>query len=463
MSFMEMSVLEEMGVRAKEWGSEGYCHHFPTDAQHLALVYTFCAQRVPDFRFKADVEEIEELKKIQFDCEGFIESRSFTDGLERESFWNDSGMNNNYVLLRPMNGTITTVDGAKFKLWTVSRWSDDRGADILYTLLSYKPEDVAKFEHFSRLLTHLKNSIDKRTKTIQVYGGSDVKIGTQQSWEDLILAPDVLEATKTDIEGWIRNEDRYRKMRVPYRRGYLFEGPPGNGKTAVARTIISTYGFSAFEVDFSNPDLTDGELRKAFAQAADAAPSIFLLEDLDRLDPQSTRVSMKGILNCLDGAATFDGVVSIVTANNPEVLDKAIRMRPGRFDVPVRFDNPDTDQRHRYVNYVLKRGETVGITPETISTVVERTNGMSMAYLKSIFELATFATLGDITNEGIIQATDRAEHFFQKMKTAKERPAGFCETEKPRNQAGFGWDTMVKPGDEMNQSRKLQGGSNLDP
>ncbi len=228
----------------------------------------------------------------------------------------------------------------KILLWCVFLPARQREGDVGYYVISYPKEHLHHIERLFTMVSHLRREIHARAKYINVWGGSDIKLRGEHSWEDLVLTEEIKYAVKDDLEFWMASEELYHSRNIPYRRGYLFEGPPGNGKTAVTRTILSTYDFAAFGFNFSNQKLDDKDLQQAFENAAGSAPAVFLLEDIDRTfmtGMSHSKVTKEGLFNCLDGVATYSGLVIVATANKPEALDKAIRHRPGRFAVPVRF------------------------------------------------------------------------------------------------------------------------------
>jgi SpoVK/Ycf46/Vps4 family AAA+-type ATPase len=100
------------------------------------------------------------------------------------------------------------------------------------------------------------------------------------------------------------------RHRLPFRRGYLFYGPPGNGKTSAIRVMASHPAISAFTLDFSNAELGNEALAEVFEAAGRNAPALVLFEDLDRLfgprfdehhPDNRTRITFQHVLNCLDG------------------------------------------------------------------------------------------------------------------------------------------------------------------
>lgn len=332
----------------------------------------------------------------------------------------------------PRAGMLTLPEGGEAIVWTLFDLTRGRDGDVIYTLISYSMEDAKKVDHFLSVITRLQNEIKVSEKRIKVVGGRNISLRGLHHWEDLVLTDEITRSVKEDLEFWIASEKLYKELAIPYRRGYLFEGPPGNGKTAVARTILSTYDFSGMAFNFSNRELDDAALTHAFEEAADSAPALFLMEDIDRLfdpnDVQITGVTKEGLFNCLDGISTYSGVVVLATANHPENLDKAIRHRPGRFDVPVRFDNPKPQQREAFIRKLIRNNKY--ISNEMIANVVEKTEGKSMAFIKLIYETsATRAFVNkkasDFTDENLREGLDIALRYYSNMETGKDRTTGF--------------------------------------
>lgn len=299
--------------------------------------------------------------------------------------------------------------------------------EIYKLILIYETKDVEIVQNLLAQLDFLYDENERQLKTVQGLG-RNLRITSKMTWEDLILDPFVIKRTREDLESWIGAEERYNKMHLPYRRGYLFEGPPGNGKTAVAKVMISNYNFSVHSFDFSDPRVGDYDFYEAFFNAAKNAPSIVLLEDIDRVflpegTCSKTNVTMEAFLNCLDGAVDYSGVVVIATANHPEKIDPAVRRRPGRFDVPVRFDNPNFDLRKKYLNFAFARCNITEISSTVIEKAAKQTEGMSMAFMKAIFEKT--AGKEKLNDSALLAATEEILTYYRDSEQASDRKAGF--------------------------------------
>ena len=275
---------------------------------------------------------------------------------------------------------------------------------------------------FIDLLKHL-NATDGKPR-LQV-GGEDAKDIERCNWDQLVLDPTVVDLLKTDFECFFQREAWFRKMRLPFRRGYLLHGPPGNGKSTAIRAMMTSRGLTAFTIRFFSEKIGDEQLENLFERAAKEAPAIVLLEDIDRCFPRAgrseTKVSLQQLLNCLDGVASGEGVITIATANDPTALDPAILRRPGRFDRVVLFSDPTAELRHQYF---IQMHPAFGHL--NLDEVVEESAGFSFALLREAFIMAAQT---DFVNEREITTNDllasiwslKGSLLFNTMKSA----AGF--------------------------------------
>jgi hypothetical protein len=163
--------------------------------------------------------------------------------------------------------------------------------------------------------------------------------------------PDVLLA---DMRAFFQAEAWYAQRGVPYRRGYLFHGPPGCGKTSFVTAAAGELDCPIYILNLAEPCLSDLGLLKL---VTDAPPrSMLLMEDVDaafhgvlaqggfqpsvghgqRDGLHMGQLTFSGLLNALDGVAGQEGKLVIMTSNRPEQLDEAL-VRPGRVDLRAQF------------------------------------------------------------------------------------------------------------------------------
>jgi len=241
------------------------------------------------------------------------------------------------------------------------------------------------------LLKMLSVMLAERPRRITVIGGKNIPLRYADSgWDSLVLDRTVRELVQRDFEFFLKREEWFRNARIPFRRGYLFYGPPGNGKTSAIRAMLSDRSVSAFSIDFANIELTNEALSDLFEAAQHAVPSMVIFEDLDRVYNDKgetefvTRISLQHLLNCLDGLGSSDGTIVVATANHPKRLDPAILRRPGRFDRVVPFHPPSLPFRVEYF-----RKLAVAISDEkAIEAAAQHSEGFSYAQLREAYILA---------------------------------------------------------------------------
>jgi SpoVK/Ycf46/Vps4 family AAA+-type ATPase len=246
---------------------------------------------------------------------------------------------------------------------------------------------LTKQEDVPALLDLMKTAFGVN-RPLKVMGEESVNI-QPLAWDDLVLDDSVVRLVKDDFHLFLEREEWYKRHRLPFRRGYLFHGPPGNGKSSVIRAMLSTAGISGFTLNPFRVFTDDDMIAAMFAEAAQSTPSIIVLEDLDRCFPANNenesgcRISLQQLLNHLDGVGNQDGIIVVATANNPSILDAAILRRPGRFDRVVGFQNPSVKLRERYLCHMCE-----ALRSEELAECVRVTAGFSFAQLREAYILA---------------------------------------------------------------------------
>ena len=198
-------------------------------------------------------------------------------------------------------------------------------------------------------------------------------LGPEQSphaLEQLSLTSD-LHALAEEVKFWYREQDWYEARGVPWRRGYLFEGRPGTGKTSFVRALAEELDLPVHIPDLSTMD--NGELGEAWAKMQSDAPCAILIEDVDAVfhgrDNIANQVlTFDCLLNCVDGVERANGVLVFVTTNHLELVDPALGgpskdrvvnpnsmpERPGRVDRVVHFAELDDAGREKMALRILK-------------------------------------------------------------------------------------------------------------
>lgn len=152
--------------------------------------------------------------------------------------------------------------------------------------------------------------------------------------DSVVLRDGQIDGLVDDLARFIAAEQTYADLGVPWHRGYLFHGPAGTGKTSLARTLATRFGFDLYYLPLTDVD-RDTNLLNVVSRVRPRA--VLLLEDIDVLygathrDEGPKGVTLSGLLNALDGVSTPHGLITIMTTNNLTVLDDAL-IRPGRVD-----------------------------------------------------------------------------------------------------------------------------------
>ncbi|KAJ5775549.1 uncharacterized protein N7511_000560 [Penicillium nucicola] len=178
----------------------------------------------------------------------------------------------------------------------------------------------------------------------------------------LALAPDTKSEILADIESFLSPKTKawYTSCGIPYRRGYLFHGPPGTGKSSMCFVIAGLLCLDIYTISLNKSKVDEDSLSKLFQDLPSRC--IILLEDVDNAgivqpirevsesdqvtgfsedrNAVHSGVSLSALLNCLDGVGAQEGRILIMTTNHPNKLDAALT-RPGRVDKKYYFGCAD--------------------------------------------------------------------------------------------------------------------------
>jgi len=198
------------------------------------------------------------------------------------------------------------------------------------------------------------------------------------------------------------------------------------GKTLVAKALANQVESTFIWVtadDIKYPE----DVSYIYDMARELAPTIVLFEDIDYIGKDRGTYSEGSfdkitgeLLNQMDGLQSNEGIITIASSNYPKSLDKALRNRPGRFDIRVKFELPDNELRHEMFQ---KFFGDIDISDISIEDMVDKSNGYTGAYIKELVVSTTMLAVSgdsvDADGRAIIKKEFFQEAFDQLEKSRK--------------------------------------------
>lgn len=275
---------------------------------------------------------------------------------------------------------------------------------------------------------------------------------SETSWDDIGGLQDIKDMLTEGVEWPLRYPEVYDNAKVEAPRGVLLSGPPGSGKTLIARALANQC--EASFISIKGPELLSkwvGEsekgIREVFRRAKQAAPCLVFFDEIDALAPRrgggndgnvGDRVIAQ-LLTEMDGIEGRAGVIVLAATNRPELIDTAL-LRPGRFDLVVELRNPEEEERQAIFAVHLRNRP---VSPEvTVEELARITPGRSGADIEAICRRASLLALREWIapklSIGQVQVTEETEE----EETASPRPVtadlGSPQAASPAGQVSSG-------------------------
>jgi SpoVK/Ycf46/Vps4 family AAA+-type ATPase len=230
---------------------------------------------------------------------------------------------------------------------------------------------------------------------------------------DVAGMADVKQRLEVSLLGPIRNPELMKAFKVNARGGLLMYGPPGCGKTYLARAVAGELGANFYPVGIADVlqhwlGASEQALNRIFETARRNAPCVLFFDEVDALgqrraalsNSSGLRVVVNALLAELDTAtSTNDGVYVLAATNMPWDVDPALR-RPGRFDRMIFVGLPDAEARAAIVRMNLRDRPVERIDP---ASVAKRTDGFSGADVAHVCDTATQLAMAESLRDGVVR------------------------------------------------------------
>jgi len=236
-------------------------------------------------------------------------------------------------------------------------------------------------------------------------------------WDDIGGLEEVKQELREAVEWPLKRPEIFRRMGIKPPKGILLFGPPGCGKTMLARAVATES--SANFISIKGPEVfskwvgeSEKAIREVFRKGRMAAPAIIFFDEIDSLVPKrglgfsdsgvSERV-ISQLLTEMDGIETLENVVVIAATNRPDIIDPAI-LRPGRFDRLIYVPEPDEKARLEIFKIYTKNmplAEDVDL-----AELAKRTKHYSGADIEAVCREAAFFALRRDINASKITKED---------------------------------------------------------
>jgi transitional endoplasmic reticulum ATPase len=208
-------------------------------------------------------------------------------------------------------------------------------------------------------------------------------------WDDVILDDKMKKTLTGTVLRFFDSATKYREFGVPWKRGLIFHGPPGNGKTISLKALMHSL-FQREDQRRVVPLYVKSmeyywELRQVFQMARQQAPCLLILEDIDTLVTEKLR---SYFFNELDGLENNNGIMIIATTNHLDKLDPGLSKRPSRFDRKYNFPLPSNEERTMYCEFwrqKLKGNKNIVFPKELSPRIAGIMPDFSFAYMKEAF------------------------------------------------------------------------------
>jgi SpoVK/Ycf46/Vps4 family AAA+-type ATPase len=252
------------------------------------------------------------------------------------------------------------------------------------------------------------------------------------TWDSVGGLSTVKEELQEYIEWPLQNPDLFKHLNTSMPKGILLTGPPGNGKTTIAKILANVtnsefYSVSSADINSKWVGESEKNIQRLFNEARKSVKkgktAIIFIDEIDGLYTNRdemdkyTRKTFGQFCSELEGISDLEGVVVIGATNKYDDLDAAL-VRPGRFSKRIEIPNPKYEERKEILEiYLTKKQISKNVS---VDNLAERTNNYSGAMLKEACECATFNAIRKYSIKNNVQINNIKETEFKDIIITKE-------------------------------------------
>ena len=255
-----------------------------------------------------------------------------------------------------------------------------------------------------------------------------------------VAGEDEAKESLQEIVDYLHNPEKYTEAGASMPKGILLVGPPGTGKTMLAKAVAGESNVPFFSISGSEfvemfVGMGASKVRDLFAQAKEKAPCIVFIDEIDAIGQKRSGGNMGGndereqtlnqLLTEMDGFESNNGVIILAATNRPESLDPALT-RPGRFDRRVPVELPDLAGREAILKVHAKKIKTADDV--NFHTIARMASGASGAELANIINEAALRAVRD--HRVIVTEADLEESIEVVIAGYQKKSAVLSDQEK---------------------------------
>ncbi len=324
------------------------------------------------------------------------------------------------VVLMPVNGNVTVdkefTDFVKNRLKGLPLSEGDEisvmilGNSMDFKIHKISPRSVVKIERSTSLTILTETSVDKKVRvTYEEIGGLQTQTKRMREIVELPL----------------RHPEVFGRLGIEPHSGILLYGPPGCGKTLIAKVLASEseanfYSINGPEIMNKYYGETEARLRDIFKEAKENSPSVIFIDEIDAIAPKREEAYgdvekrvVAQLLALMDGLTERGNVIVLGATNRPESVDPALR-RPGRFDREIEISVPNVDGRLEILQ-IHTRGMPLAEDVD-LKTLASELHGYTGADIKSLCREAAMKSLRNYLPEIDLETEKISSDVLQSMR-----------------------------------------------